>query len=213
MQSHLKMCCEVRREKHLSSRRFRVFFLLTTRFLSISNSQSSTLISKISLVMNPYAFNWPNPANPNAVGRGSYDVQLHYPTYGALPANTAVPSPDSMTFRFNGPDTLNCVVVGSQNEPIVRISTSMGHQRVTTFTSANGVFASVEWTLQPLVTVANFVPRQEAMKWLVSSADGRSAGMTIGHDMYVWMFQGQSINVRLLFSFSSMRSLTSSIVA
>jgi hypothetical protein len=165
---------------------------------------------------NPYAqAGWANP-NPLAVGRlSSWDSQQVSPTFGALPANTAVQSPNIMTFRFSGPDTLNCSVIGPKNEGLMRISTSMGQQRVTSFTGANGAtFANVEWALQPLITVSGLVPRQEAMKWLLFSADRRyvsekvtvvrmliaifnhrSAGMTIGQDMYIWLFQGQSIYV------------------
>ncbi|KAH6899139.1 hypothetical protein BKA70DRAFT_1428523 [Coprinopsis sp. MPI-PUGE-AT-0042] len=144
---------------------------------------------------NPYAqAGWANP-NPHAVGRlSSWDSQQVSPTFGALPANAAVQSPHTITFRFSGPDTLNCSVIGPQNEGLMRISTSAGQQRVTSFTAANGTtFATVEWALQPLITVSGLVPRQEAMKWLLFSADRRSAGMTIGQDMYIWLFQGQSI--------------------
>ncbi|TFK20107.1 hypothetical protein FA15DRAFT_673835 [Coprinopsis marcescibilis] len=141
---------------------------------------------------NPYAqAGWSNPRNPLSVAWETN--QPHSPTYGALPTSTTVPSPNIMTFRFNSQDTLNCIVVGPQNERIVTISTTYGSQRVTTFKASNdAAFASLEWHLQPLISIAGLVPRQEAMKWLAFSVDRRTASMTIGPDVYIWVFQGQN---------------------
>ncbi|KAG2021324.1 hypothetical protein CC2G_006570 [Coprinopsis cinerea AmutBmut pab1-1] len=148
---------------------------------------------------NPYAqAGWSNPINPLWVGRSSWETnQPHSPTYGALPTGTNVQSPNIITLRFNSQDTLNCTVVGPRNERIIQITTSAGpHQRITTFTSGNGTtFANLEWSLHPLITISGLVPRQEAMKWLVFSGDRRSAQMTIGPELYIWIFHGQTIHL------------------
>lgn len=129
---------------------------------------------------NPYAqAGWYNPINPLSVGRSSWEAnQAHSPVYGALPAASSVQSPNIITLRFNSQDTLNCSVVGPHNERIIHIATGSGAQRMTSFTTASGTtFASVEWLLQPLITVAGFVPRQEAMKWMLFSGDRRSVNV------------------------------------
>lgn len=111
--------------------------------------------------------------NPLASG---WDDRNHPPSiFGALPPVSSPPAQSSNTvlFQFTNlrQSVLNCDVIDAYNRPVFKISTD---EMYTTIKSGQGVQASVEWRMPPMVEIREHIPKMPASSWLRMVVDERT---------------------------------------
>lgn len=89
----------------------------------------------------------------------------------------AAPSPSFITFRFTSfnSNIFNCLVIGPQAQPYLRIQTVLAPAPgYTVFQNTTGEnVALVEWQSHPLAEIQNVTYKQPAARWLELAQDLR----------------------------------------
>ncbi|KAF8998295.1 hypothetical protein BDQ17DRAFT_1328936 [Cyathus striatus] len=151
-------------------------------------------------VTNPYAQGgWGNPGNPGTIAGQFPNHSSIPPTFGALPAISAEPSPTLMAFFFvsSNYDILNSSVIGTKSQKYFDIqSTPYGGTEFTNFRRPSGeTFSVVEWNGRPKVELQNLFRKDYVSRWMPLSSDRSSRTVTIGSTRYTWIYANEMVYV------------------
>lgn len=122
-------------------------------------------------INNPYAQGgWSHSLNGRSVNSSGFSS----PVFGALPSLPSVSSLPKFIFTSFNPNIFNCIILGPQSRPYLRVVTNVSTSSHSLFQDPEGnTVASIEWHEHPMTQIGGTVIRQNVSQWLRLSRDQR----------------------------------------